>query len=122
MKAQRAGDARRVHQRVQGHGAGALCRPLEPERGEARKLLRPRKSRIHCQRARRQTILAGIAADGAEIGCAQEGGDVRFPVGHELHAEPRKSRLIAHDGRDRCRPCRTRTSPGRRESRALGRR
>src|SRR6201999_4615913 len=48
------------------------------------------------ERARRQAILARVAANRAKVGRAQERCHVSFPVGHELHAETCESGMIAH--------------------------
>ena len=48
------------------------------------------------KRARRQSVLARIAAHGAKIAGAEEGGHVVLPVRHELHAKAREARVIAH--------------------------
>ena len=97
LKAQRARDARRIHERVHRQRSGILGRPLEPECGEARELLRARECGVHGQGARRQSVLPRIAAHGAKIAGAEESGHVVLPIRHELHAKTREAHVVAHD-------------------------
>jgi hypothetical protein len=99
LDTQRAGDARRIHERIQRQGARILGRPFEPERREARKFFGAAQGRIDGEPARRQSVLARVAADRAKIRCTEKRRDVGLPVRHELHAETREPRLILHHRR-----------------------
>ena len=122
LKAQRARDARRIEQRVQGQRAGVLGGALEPERREAREFLRTRKRGVDRQRPRRKAVLPGVAADRAKVARAEERRHVVSPVGDELDPESRESRAILHDGGVDSALAPNRTWPGRRGFRGPGRR
>ena len=99
MKPHRAGDARGVEQAAQGQYARLLCRPLEPERGEARKLLGPRKRGIDGEGTRGQTVLPRIAADRTEVARAEKRRHIVAPVGDKLHSKAGKTGTLLHEGR-----------------------